>query len=331
MLRTLVFAGLMFASPVFAIAPTQRAEQIALSSPLARMHWNELHVEARRIRDPLLRETSLEILEKPKFQLAEKRRGDSQKIRAKLLELGLLDPKTEPKELIPNHEPMPFVAAPASFWTQHHTYPGGLVFHTLTNLRTGTFIAQNWFWIYHVRLNSDLIRAATIWHDSAKTWTLEWQPDGTVSRSEGQIAGTGAHHVLAVAEAVLRGMPAEFVVTLASAHNPAHPGAGLEELISYLKAASILAGKGYSSAGLSEDGTRLAAPAPLESYVNHLSDHDWVVTEVSLARTREALQALSPAPTAWEMDELFATYGDLKVYQEFLFKGSEGLKVLLAK
>jgi hypothetical protein len=172
---------------------------------------------------------------------------------------------------------MPFLAATAG---GHHTYPGGLVDHTLFNLRSGLALAADYAHTYGIQLDEDLVRAAAIRHDAAKTWTIRWNDDGTLAR-EGQIAGTGAHHILGVAEMLARGWPARAVVSLASAHSPPHPGDELAALLRYLRAAAIIAGKTYAEAGLSEDGKSLAEPAPIEAFVNHLSDHDYVLTETT--------------------------------------------------
>jgi hypothetical protein len=178
-----------------------------------------------------------------------------------------------------------------------------------------------------------MLRLAPIWHDSAKAMTVAWQDDGSASRSEGSpIAGTGAHHIWGVAEAVYRGMDPRFVVILASAHNPAH-GPEKAELLKYLRAASIIAGKPYAAAGLNEDGTDLANPCPLEGYLDHLSDHDYVAGEVSMAVMRNLLDKNlrnfdGSAPDFWAEDALLAGRGDLNLYQAYLAGGEAAIRAL---
>ena len=157
---------------------------------------------------------------------------------------------------------------------------------------------------------------------------IEWNADGTATPDEGQIAGTGSHHILGVAEALMRDLPPDFVVVLASAHQPAHPGTELHELIGYLQAAAIIAGKSYRAAGLTEDGTHLAGPAPLESYLHHLSDHDWVASEVSFKEAAGALKLTFPEMDPWKQDELLSRYGDLRVTEVWRESGSKGLREL---
>ena len=125
--------------------------------------------------------------------------------------------------LTPNaHAAMPFMAAPASTWCVHHVFPGGLVFHTLTNLKNALVLGKNWEDINHIELNHDWLRAAPIWHDIAKTWVMQWMEDGSSTINEGKIAGTSTHHILGIAEALMRKLPPDFVVVVASAHAPAH-------------------------------------------------------------------------------------------------------------
>jgi hypothetical protein len=307
--------------------PVIQAQQIAEGSAMVRSHLEELKKEASKIQDKVLRDSALEFLAAPKFRLAS-RKTDEVQIRKALLSKGLIEVKNAPSHIIPEHQPMPFVAAPASVWTMHHTYPGGLVFHTLTNLRNAISLGVNWEEVNKIHLRYDWLRAAPIWHDIAKTWVIEWNADGTATPSEGQIAGTGSHHILGIAEALMRDLPSDFVVVVASAHQPAHPVTELQELIRYLQAASIIAGKSYHAAGLTEDGTHLAGPAPLESYLHHLSDHDWVASEVSFKEAVGALKQTYPDLDPWKQDELLSRFGDLRVTQVWRESGSKGLREL---
>jgi hypothetical protein len=311
-------------------APTTRAEHIAEQSPLVKAHLGELKKEAGKIHDNDLREIAMEFLATPKFQLASRRTSEGQ-IRKALIEKGLLEEASAPTHLIPDHDPMPFIAAPASIWTQHHTFPGGLVFHELTNLKNALSLARNWEEVNKIHLRYDWLRIAPIWHDIAKTWVLEWKADGTATTSEGQIAGTATHHILGVAEALMRNLPPELVVVIASAHQPAHPPTELHELVRFLQAASIIAGKPFQAAGLSDDGTKLAKPAPLESYLNHLSDHDWVASEVSFKEAADALKQTYSDLDAWKQDELLSRFGDLRVTDTWRTSGAKGLRQLFTR
>jgi hypothetical protein len=305
------------------------AKNIAESSQRVRANYQALIREANLIKNPSYRQAALEILDRPRFSVIEGRKAHDSEITAQLIQEGLYAPTVNPPALFPIHDPMDFIAAPASFWSQHHTYPGGLVDHTLTNLRIGLGIERSWSKDYGFgTLDLDLIRLAVIWHDSAKTMTIAWNDDGTASPSEGDpIANTGAHHIWGVAEALYRNMSPRFVVTLASAHNSALPPDKLQ-LLGYLRAGAIIAGKPYSAAGLANDGTDLVEPAPLESFLHHLSDHDFVAAQVSLPFIRAKLDKLTSKkgiPDYWAEDRIFSDHGDIQLYQLFLVEGESAL------
>ena len=124
-------------------------------------------------------------------------------------------------------------------------------------------------------------------------------------------------------------MDPRFVVILASAHSPAN-GADRKVLVNYLRAGAIIAGKPYEAAELPVDGSDLAKPPVLEGFLHHLSDHDHVVTEISMASTRTELSKImiipQGTPDYWGEDRVLSRYGDLYVYQQFLENGVPGLK-----
>jgi hypothetical protein len=305
------------------------AKKISEGSQRIRENYQALIHEANQIKNPAYRQAALEILDRPRFSVIDGRKSQEAMITAQLIKAGLYAPTLNPPSLFPTNKPMDFIAAPASFWSQHHTYPGGLVYHTRTNLRIGLGIEKSWAKDYGFgTLDLDLIRLAVIWHDSAKTMTIAWKDDGTASPSEGDpIANTGAHHIWGVAEALYRGMSPRFVVTLASAHNSALPPDKLQ-LLGYLRAGAIIAGKPYSAAGLIDDGTDLAEPAPLESFLHHLSDHDFVAAQVTLPFIRAKLDQITAkngAPDYWAEDRIFSDHGDIQLYELFLRDGESAL------
>jgi hypothetical protein len=102
-------------------------------------------------------------------------------------------------------------------------------------------------------IDEDLIIAAPLWHDWAKTIVFQWNADGTEFQ-ELPIGGngttddygapgnskTGAHHILGLAEAMARSMPPEFVITQACAHSA--PVLGAEyKVMNWIRAAAIIA------------------------------------------------------------------------------------------
>lgn len=103
-------------------------------------------------------------------------------------------------------------------------------------------------------LNQDLILGAPLWHDWAKSIVFQWNADGTEFQ-ELNIGGsgtgmddygaagdsrTGGHHILSIAEAMLRGLSPAFILTQASAHSA--PTSGNEyKVVNWIRAAAIVA------------------------------------------------------------------------------------------
>ena len=82
-----------------------------------------------------------------------------------------------------------------------------------------------------------------------------------------------------MAESLHRGLPADFVVAQACAHN--HPGWDADEakVVGWIEAAAILTGVDPVEKGLlDKSGKTLPLPRRMEGFVCHLGDHDWVLT-----------------------------------------------------
>lgn len=313
-MRLLPLALLLLQSPLFAGArpPAETALAIAHDSPRLRKQLSALRYEAKRIERPALRELALAALDGKALAPLLARRGEEKEILARLNAAGFASPTTA---VFPQGEPMAFAAAPAGPPKGHHAYPGGLMDHSLMNLRAGLGWTRAYRATYGVYLDDDLVRAAAILHDMAKTWTLPWGEDAALPAQEARIAGDSAHHVLGVAAALAAGWPVNAVVTLAAAHAPPRPGKELEDLTGFLRAGAIIAGKSYAQAGLTADGRALAAPAPLEAFVNHLDDHDYVLTETTLAAV---VRRLGPTKSGWALARALAEGGDIALYRKLL-------------
>ncbi|THB65046.1 MAG: metal-dependent phosphohydrolase, partial [Desulfovibrio sp.] len=119
-----------------------------------------------------------------------------------------------------NHDqsPQPFLSAPGSGYTSHHSYPGGVVTHTALNLRVSLALYEGYRDIYDYLLDRDVVIASQVLHDLHKAWVFQWGEDGA-SRTELKLAGTGEHHSLSVAESFNRGLPVNMCVAQACAHN----------------------------------------------------------------------------------------------------------------
>jgi len=259
------------------------------------------------------------------------------------------------RSIIPKHEPMSFAAAPGSIWRQHHTYPSGLLQHTLTNLSNALALACAYEPFTQIEaetcrqaelkqfrtIDPNVLVASVIWHDAAKTITIAWKEDGTASPSElpeelPEIAGTSAHHIWAVTEALYRGYPPKFIVALASAHSPAHDREWqLDHLIRYLRAAVIMSGKDLKDAGLRREGQTyfLEERPSIEGFLNHLSDHDYVLSEVALSKTTEVVRDALRLKTTWcagdsadwKVDRVLAHFGE-SLYPLLLTEGPMGVE-----
>jgi len=176
--------------------------------------------------------------------------------------------------------PQPLESAPGSAFGGHHSYPGGLPIHEANNDLSDKNLASQYQAIYggtghsglpqveadsdgdehrhHAResglaIDDDVIIAAPIWHDWAKTIVFQWNADGS-EFSEFSFGGagtadawggagdsrTGGHHILSVAEAMARGFSPLMVITQASAHSA--PTLGNEyKVVNWLRAAAIIA------------------------------------------------------------------------------------------
>ena len=304
--------ALLFVSRADAdVAADAKAEAVALAQPRVRAQYDALKEEARRIAEPIRRNELEALLAQPMFRVLARRRKDEAAIVAALKGAGLLEDSV--KNIFPVGPAMAFAAASGGVWKGHHSYPGGLVDHTLFNVRAGLALAAVYRQSYGLTPDDDAIRIAALMHDMGKTETLRWNADGSLPEAEAQVAATGLHHILSVSEAIERGWPPALVVCVAAAHSPPHPGPDLDKLLGYLKAAAVITAASNAAAGLSPDGKSLAAPAPLEAFITHLDDHDWVLTETSI-RAADASMGARGIKDNWKRDEFLAAHGDLALY-----------------
>jgi hypothetical protein len=204
------------------------------------------------------------------------------------------------------HLPLSFDAAPGSAFHGHHSYPGGLPIHEANNQQSDINFADLYRGSYgsngahdlpvikgekkqsSVFIDQDIILAAPMWHDWAKTMVFQWNADGS-EFTELNFGGTGTndawgtpgdsrtggHHMLSVAESMKRGLPPELVITQASAHSA--PTSGNEyKVVNWIRAAAIIAqidpvAKGYLRLD-NQNRLRLPALRQLSNGVD-LNDH----------------------------------------------------------
>ena len=167
----------------------------------------------------------------------------------------------------------PILAAAGGNSGSHHSWPGGLAVHLAGNLESARALMRS----AGMRRN-DRVTAAVLWHDWAKALVLAWRDDG-ITAPEPQLAGTGAHHVLGLAESMKRGVDPGTIAAQACAHS-----ADMERVARWIEAASIVAGT---------DRLHYPVAASPECLINHLADQNWMFgdTAVAAAEARLASEA----------------------------------------
>lgn len=274
---------------------------VANSSEIVRNSYKKIIDLSKSIQNNTLRQKVVGIIENPVPSFMEQYRSDSRikDVYQRLLNENLVDPaKLTWQELFPkctstNQAPQPFISAPGSGYGSHHSYPGGLVTHTATNLLIADAICTTYTNVYGYSVDRDTVIAGEALHDLAKPWVFQWNADGS-SFKELPIAGTGSHHVLSIAESIYRGLPADTIVAQACAHS--HPGSAKEEasVVAWIKAGAIIAGKNPLALGLlNNDGTGLPAPHQQAGYIVHLADHDFVLSVPAAQKSIAALQKIA--------------------------------------
>src|SRR5712692_8393841 len=266
------------------------------------------------------------------------------------LKAGVFPPLLEDGSACP-HLPQTFFSAPGSFFGGHHSWPGGLAVHESFNDVSSLNLANGYRRIYghsegglpvidlsdasvlqsakpsDIFLGEDVMVAAPIWHDWAKSMVFQWNSDGSEFKElsfggNGQTdnygapgnSKTGAHHMISAAEAMKRGLPADLVIAQVSAHSHTIPDNEFK-VVNWLHTAAILAqidpvAQGYLSRDaqgrlrlppvrhLGEVNLNAALPSQtnlLAEYPLHaLSDADSTLTEPAVTIDQVILRTLAP-------------------------------------
>lgn len=172
------------------------------------------------------------------------------------------------------------LAAPGGNFGSHHSWPGGLTIHIAVNLRSGMALLDAYRDVEQAAIDRDMLAGAILWHDWAKSIVLGWRPDGT-TEPEIRVAGTGAHHIIGLAEAMRRGFPPAQIVAQACAH-AAPVGDSAARVQSWLDAAAIVA---------RVDGTAYRASATPICLISHLSDQNWIFSDQAIVQADAFLAA----------------------------------------
>ena len=319
-------------------------DQVAMadaSGPVS-ASWASIRQAAAEIRNPNIRAKVQAVLDNPAPTLT-KGMGSAEKatVYQELTAKGLLTNVSEtdflPQSTSSNTASQPFWSAPGSGYQSHHAYPGGLATHTGLNVRMSLALYDSYREVYDYLLNRDVILAAQLLHDLHKPWVFQWGPSGE-SRTEQSLAGTGEHHVLGVAESIVRGVPAEVCVAQACAHNHPRTAEDEKQVVGWLQAASIIAGVDpVEQELLAKGGTTLPLPRRQEGFVTHLGDHDWVLTVPAAQWLFPVMEKVAVRDYAISPDDLkrkpfnqfrnyvFSQVSIMSLYETYASKGEDEL------
>ncbi|WBO22829.1 hypothetical protein [Sphingomonas abietis] len=273
--------------------PQQRMAAIARSSPLVRDAIGRVRASAENVRDPALRRATIAALFDPDDCIrhrigmdATREHGIIDSLRAHgwidaslsdaAASQGLFPPLRDAGTPCPRL-PSPDLLAAGGDGVSHHSWPGGLALHVAFNIASaraqiGLYARQS----HATGIDEDQIVTAALWHDWAKALTLQWRADGMLT-PEIPVAGTGAHHILGLAEAMRRGFPPSQVMVQACAH-----GVDPALLAAWLGAAALVA---------SVDARLYPVTITPECLIHHLSDQNWIFADAAIAGADRALAA----------------------------------------
>jgi 7,8-dihydroneopterin 2',3'-cyclic phosphate phosphodiesterase len=115
---------------------------------------------------------------------------------------------------------LPLSTCPAGAY-QHHSYPGGLVQHTLSVVRIATTLCDLIEELYDGEVDRDLVKAGAILHDVMKVYCYE--PNGGGGFHTSEYGGMVDHLTLLVAEMHKRGYPTDLIHVVAGHHGDVGP------------------------------------------------------------------------------------------------------------
>ena len=308
----------------------ERAARIAAASPFVRAKYAQVLDLAHSIGDAKMRADVLDLVHNPVPQYARKYISLESRtaLRDALAREGFVKSDAPVSGIFPagtetGRVVQPFWSAPGSDLNSHHSYPGGLLVHELFNSTMAANFEHSYDALYfdgRKNVNRDVVIAAALYHDIMKTVVFQFNGDGTLL-PELSIGDTGGHHCLSGAEAIVRGHDARFVTVLLSAH--AAPSLGDEQkVVTWCRAAALIAGVDPVEYGLvkkNADGYVLAALPPMEAFVNHLSDHDYVLTIPAVREVVPRLHAIDPS--IWFRHETLSKTSAVALYQTLATQG----------
>jgi hypothetical protein len=274
--------------------PIQDAE----NSEMLSKGINYLKYMISRIESKALRGIGERYLENPAPTLIKRfaNTSEREKTAGELVKAGYIKPEVTHQLLLPKAQPgrapQPALTTPGSGYQSHHSYPGGLITHLAANVSIAKHIADTYPMVYGYDVNNDIVILAQLLHDFHKPWVFQWKDDFE-TLAEVTVAGTGAHHILSIAEALYCNFPPELTVAMASAHASPTSEEDRASIMDWIKAAGIIAGIDPYKTGVlkGDDGMELFDRQ--ENYITHLGDHDWVLSVPAAQKTIGALKTIA--------------------------------------
>jgi hypothetical protein len=276
------------------MAPFQAAENSAMiNKGIGYLKYMVTRIEAKALRG-----IGERYLENPAPTLIKRfaSGSDREKTAAELLKAGYIRKDITVDVLFPKAQtgkaPQPVLTTPGSGYQSHHSYPGGLVTHLAANISIANHIADTYPMVYGYDVNRDIVILAQLLHDFHKPWVFQWTADYD-TLTEISIAGTGAHHILSISEALYCNFPPELTVAMASAHASPTSKEERESILGWIKAAGIISGIDPYKAGVLTGADGMGLFDRQENYITHLGDHDWVLSVPAAQNTIAALKSIA--------------------------------------
>jgi hypothetical protein len=248
---------------------------------------------------PVLRSPLLELLANPaptffsRYPTADSRSAILEHLQTEgFIEQTVTEGRFFPPCHNPLFSPQPFWSAPGSDYDRHHSHPGGLALHTALNLKLSLAAADAYQQTYGHKLDYDLLVSAQILHDCMKPWVLQWQADGSIL-PQLRTEGSGSHHIFGLAESIYRGLPPMAIIAQCCTRSAPGDASGETEVVRWLQAGALLAGRDAVEYGLIGLDGRLPRPHRQEWYLSHLSDHDCILSIPGASLMIRELQELA--------------------------------------
>lgn len=194
------------------------------------------------------------------------------------------------------HVVAPLRATPGSEESSHHAWPGGLADHIAFNLHAAEDMVIRYRQLTDEpkAIDTAALTAAVLWHDWAKRLVLHWSEQGIVSY-ESPIGETSSHHVIGLAEAMARGLPAKEIAIQACAHQAPENDRDAK-VVGWLRAAAIIAHIDPVALGVLKpaEGGGFTMAVTLECRIHNMSDGNWVVGVPAMKHAQLVLDRLVP-------------------------------------